>query len=88
MRKNIEINERITCNTHPHNYYLEIISDLGIFGLLLIIFLFSIILIKSIKKVCLKTNTNNVWRTPFNLFFAEIFFQLKARVVSFIRLIH
>ena len=74
MRKNIEINERITCNTHPHNYYLEIISDLGIFGLLLIIFLFSIILIKSIKKVCLKTNTNNVVAYPFLMvFFAEIF---------------
>ena len=24
-----KINERTTCNMHPHNYYLEILTDLG-----------------------------------------------------------
>ena len=33
----------INCNAHPHNYYLEILSDIGLVGLLLIItFLFLI----------------------------------------------
>ena len=74
MRKNIEINERITCNTHPHNYYLEIISDLGIFGLSLVIILFSIVFFKSIKTICLKTDKNNIIAYPFlMIFFAEIF---------------
>ena len=31
------INERTTCNMHPHNYYLEILTDLGIVGLLIFI---------------------------------------------------
>ena len=28
-----------SCNMHPHNYYLEILTDLGLVGFLLIIFL-------------------------------------------------
>ena len=33
----------INCNAHPHNYYLEILSDIGLAGFLLIItFLFLI----------------------------------------------
>jgi O-antigen ligase len=32
------------CTTHPHNYYLEIISDLGIIGLtLILIFVFKLL---------------------------------------------
>ena len=45
-RKLVSINERTTCNMHPHNYYLEILTDLGIVGFILLI----PILILSIKK--------------------------------------
>lgn len=32
------------CNSHPHNYFLEIVSDLGIFGLILILtFIYSLL---------------------------------------------
>ena len=37
----------LNCNIHPHNYYLEILSDLGVIGLFLIIFLFILITFKS-----------------------------------------
>jgi len=35
------------CNTHPHNYYLEILSDLGLIGFLMIISFFTYLLFKS-----------------------------------------
>ena len=31
--------ERTTCNMHPHNYYLEILSDLGVFGMLYFLYI-------------------------------------------------
>ena len=31
----------LNCSTHPHNYYLEILSELGIIGFVLLIFIFS-----------------------------------------------
>ena len=33
----------INCNAHPHNYYLEILSDLGLVGFLIIISFFFLI---------------------------------------------
>jgi len=39
------------CSTHPHNYYIEILSELGIIGLILfLILIFSIIKIKFIEE--------------------------------------
>lgn len=37
------------CSTHPHNFFFEILSELGIIGLLIFILVFSIILFKFIK---------------------------------------
>ena len=57
----------INCNTHPHNYYLEILSDLGIIGLLMVLSFFTFLIIKSfyVKKIILN---------PFLfLFIGEIF---------------
>ena len=43
------------CNSHPHNYYLEILDDLGLFGFFIIIILISFILHKAfIKKYIFK----------------------------------
>ncbi len=77
-RSNIDPDERSTCNTHPHNYYLEILTDLGLVGLALILSIFLIIFYKSFiakyfltNKIALKTN---YFITPFlYLFIAEIF---------------
>ncbi len=64
------------CNMHPHNYYLEIMTETGVIGLILITMIFSSILyivffknyISQIKK------TKNLIYVPFlYLFLAEIF---------------
>ena len=55
------------CSTHPHNYYLEILSDLGIIGLVLICFIGVYIIYKSFL-------VKNRILTPFiYLFLIEIF---------------
>ena len=41
--------ERTTCNMHPHNYYLEILVDLGIVGIFLFFSIIFLILKKSYK---------------------------------------
>ena len=57
----------VNCNMHPHNYYLEILSDLGIVGFLMIVSFFIYLFYKSIK-------INNLFLLPFLLLlFGEIF---------------
>ena len=64
------------CNSHPHNYYLEILTDLGLMGFFLIFIIFSTVLFKSFfnqhtKKLRLSYNKIII---PFMfLFFVEIF---------------
>ena len=48
MLKFVTKNGRVNCNSHPHNYYLHIISELGIFGLTIILFLFTSVVLKSL----------------------------------------
>ena len=64
------------CASHPHNYYLEILSEHGLIGMLLwsIVFLY-VVFVSIIKKYFLEANfTNNHLITPFAiLFFVEIF---------------
>ena len=42
------------CATHPHNFYFEILSELGLVGLILIA-IFFIIMFMSVFKMILKT---------------------------------
>ena len=42
--------ERVKCNTHPHNYYLEIMSDIGLVGLSLVLAIFVSVIYKSFVK--------------------------------------
>lgn len=42
--------ERVECNTHPHNYYLEIMSDIGLVGLSLVLAIFVSVIYKSFVK--------------------------------------
>jgi len=61
---------------HPHNYYLEILTETGILGFVVIIFSFSLLIYQSlIKKYFLKSNfhyDNKIIPFIF-LFFVEIF---------------
>lgn len=64
------------CVNHPHNYYLEILSELGIVGFILISIIFLIIAFKTfIKKYFTLSKLNeNYVITPFIfLFLMEIF---------------
>ena len=74
-RENIEIDERITCNTHPHNYYLEIMTDLGLLGLIIILFVFTSAFVGPFyKKYVSKEIDNNLLIIPFLFaFFVEVF---------------
>lgn len=75
-RKNIDIDERATCNSHPHNYYLEILTDLGIFGLIILIIIFSKIIKDCFKNILKNKNNKNkkyIFLVFFILFFVEVF---------------
>ena len=76
VRPNVEKNSKFICNMHPHNYYLEILTETGFVGFLVVISIFLIALyISFYKKYFSKTSLqNNNIITPFIfLFFVEIF---------------
>ena len=75
-RPNIDKNSKSICNMHPHNYYLEILTETGIVGFSLITLAFlTIIHLTLIKKYLLTSALNkNKIIVPFIfLFLAEIF---------------
>ena len=75
-RKIISHNERTTCNTHPHNYYLEILTDVGLIGFLITCLIFILTIYNSlIKNYFLKTRKSiNIISVPFIfIFISEIF---------------
>lgn len=75
-KSNKKFETNYTCNTHPHNYYLEILTETGLIGFLSILSILIIILYLSfIKKYFLRSSLkDNVIITPFIfLFFSEIF---------------
>ena len=66
----------INCGPHPHNYYLDILANVGLFGFLILLFIFLTLFYSSfIKRYFLKSkNHTNMLITPFIfLFFTEIF---------------
>ena len=75
-RENIDRKSKFICNMHPHNYYLEILTETGLVGLALILTILIITVYLSLYK---KYFTNSVLRenhiiTPFIfLLIAEIF---------------
>ncbi len=75
-RPNINENANFICNMHPHNYYLEIMTETGILGLILVVFIFlNILYLSFIKKYFLRSslNTNNIIIPFIFLFIAEVF---------------
>jgi len=59
----------VGCGSHPHNYYLEILSDLGLIGLSIILILFFMLLYRIFK--------NKITIFPFNLY------ALDSRIMPF-----
>jgi O-antigen ligase len=65
-----------SCNIHPHNYYLEILTELGLVGLFIILFLIiQLLYLSFVKNNYLSSGFKlNNMLTPFILLFvAEIF---------------
>ena len=75
-RKILSHNERTTCNTHPHNYYLEILTDIGLIGFIISSLIFILTIYNSlIKNYFLKPRKPiNIILVPFVfIFISEIF---------------
>ena len=50
VRPNIDKNSKFICNMHPHNYYLEILTETGLIGFITLIIFFSLVLYKTFYK--------------------------------------
>ena len=76
VRENIPKDSKFICNMHPHNYYLEILTETGLMGLLISGTLFFLILYTTlVKKYFLRSplNNNNMIIPFIFLFVAEVF---------------
>tara|TARA_E500000178_G_scaffold354330_1_gene422898 strand:+ start:3130 stop:4482 length:1353 start_codon:yes stop_codon:yes gene_type:complete len=73
-------NKLLNCGSHPHNYYIEILADLGLVGLVIIFFLFFLILLKIFfVKYFKKSPLNNFdLITPFIFLFLFEIFPIKS----------
>ena len=75
-RDNIDKKSKFICNMHPHNYYLEILTDTGLSGFFMMSLIFLIVLYISLfKKYFTESPLKyNHLITPFMfLFIVEIF---------------
>lgn len=68
------------CNTHPHNYYLEILTELGVVGLFLIVVMFLSVIYTSLTKKYFLTSNFKSFKTltPFICVFLVEIFPLKS----------
>ena len=75
-RKILSHNERTTCNMHPHNYYLEILTDIGLIGLIILCLIFILTIYNSLVKNYLlkpKKSINKILVPFIFVFISEIF---------------
>ena len=56
----------IKCSSHPHNTYVQILSDIGLFGAIIIFFIFIYILLINLKILFIK-NPSNLLKSYFIL---------------------
>ena len=74
-RPNVDESYKFKCNMHPHNYYLEILTETGLLGLIIILTIFYLILVPSSKKILFGNLPfqNNIGFPFLILFITEIF---------------
>ena len=79
-RPNIDKNAKFVCNMHPHNYYLEILTETGLIGFIVLVLSFALLLYQSlVKKYFLKPNINFDNKIiPFIFLFIIEIFPLKS----------
>ena len=71
-KRKITSKDRTTCNMHPHNYFLEILTDLGLVGFLIFIAIIILVLFKAYKKL-IKSDNKYIFSPFFYIFLMEIF---------------
>ena len=79
-RPNVDKNTKFVCNMHPHNYYLEILTETGLIGFIVLTLSFALLLYQSlVKKYFLKLNINFDNKIiPFIFLFIIEIFPLKS----------
>lgn len=76
---NCEYKDNTTCNTHPHNYFIEIMMDTGLIGLILIYLIFFFSVLKFFKFYFSKIHNNIKFAIlPFFLVIFFEFFPLRS----------
>ena len=72
--------DKVNCNIHPHNYYIQILAELGIMGLFLSLFLFILIFLKAVKKIHFTDSSDEklMILIPFFIIFLTELFPLKT----------
>ena len=76
VRQNTNKDSKFICNMHPHNYYLEILTETGLIGFLMVTIIFFMSLYLSFFKKYIsksKLSSNNIIIPFIFLFFVEIF---------------
>ena len=66
------------CNSHPHNYYLQIAGELGLIGLFLSISIFFLIVFMALKTIFSTQNNYTKFLIPFFIVFIAEIFPLKT----------
>ena len=79
-RKILSRNERTTCNMHPHNYYLEILTDIGLVGLIMSCLIFILTIYNSLSKNYFLNpgKSINIILVPFIFVFISEIFPLRT----------
>ena len=80
VRENSNKNTKSVCNMHPHNYYFEILTEIGLLGFIITVSFFLITLYQSFyKKYFLTTPINNNYQIiPFIFLFITEIFPIKS----------
>lgn len=75
-----EVNRLGGCNSHPHNYYLQLAAEIGLIGVILATFIFLLIIL-NIFKLLINSNFNDYNKSiimPFFLLFIVEVFPFKS----------
>lgn len=79
FRPNIDYSKKFVCNMHPHNYYLEILTETGLLGFVIVCFIFFFTLKTPISKIYFSNiNFKDYKITPFIFLFISEIFPIKS----------